>query len=137
VEYYVHIWPSGHSHPGQWNDYADSDTVLGFPLFGVAEIVSKSSVKLALSPSANSTEAVALPNSTNLTTGPELHAFTAIELSWTTEANKLYRLQWTHSLEAPQWVDLGPVITGTGTNVSLFDSTREHSQGFYRVRVLP
>ena len=136
-EYYVHIWPSAHSNPGQWNDYAESDTVLGFPLFGVAEITSQSSVKLALSPSADFAEAVALSSSTNLTIGPELHAFTAIELSWATEAAKKYRLQWTQSLDAPQWVNLEPPITGTGTNVSLFDSTREHSQGFYRVRVFP
>ena len=69
--------------------------------------------------------------------GPELHAFTAIELSWPSQASEFYQVQWTASLENPQWVDLGPVVTGSGANISLFDSTRSHPQGFYRVRIVP
>ena len=77
------------------------------------------------------------PIEVNSSPGPELHAFTAIELSWASEANRLYQLQWTASLDHQQWVDLGPVVAGSGANMSLFDSTRRHPQGFYRVRILP
>ncbi|MEI2724226.1 MAG: hypothetical protein V9H26_12005 [Verrucomicrobiota bacterium] len=70
------------------------------------------------------------------TTGPELRAFTAIELSWQSETNKLYRIQWTPSLNQPEWLNLEPTVLGTGTNVSAFDSTKEHPQGFYRVQVV-
>jgi hypothetical protein len=68
--------------------------------------------------------------------GPELHAFPAIELCWASETNKLYQVQWTPSLTQPQWLNLQPAVAPTGTNASIFDSTREHSQGFYRVQVL-
>jgi hypothetical protein len=44
-------------------------------------------------------------------------------------------VQWTSSLDPPQWLDLEPLVTGKGTNVSLFDSTRDHPNGFYRVQI--
>jgi hypothetical protein len=68
--------------------------------------------------------------------GPEVRAFTAIELSWPSDTNKLYRIQWTRSLAKPQWLDVEPLVSGTGTNVSVFDSTREHPQGYYRVQIV-
>jgi hypothetical protein len=88
---------------------------------------------LKASPSADNPEAVASP--TMASTGPELRVFTAIELSWPSETNKVYRIQWTPSLEQPQWTNLEPLISGTGAEVSLFDSAREHPQGFYRVLI--
>jgi len=69
-------------------------------------------------------------------TGPELRAFTAIELSWPSETNKRYRIQWTASLTQPQWQNLEPTALGTGANMSVFDSTREHPQGFYRLKIV-
>lgn len=140
VEYYVHLWPAatGSPAPGKWNDYGDADTVLGFPLYGVAEICPASSVRVPLSALANPVRAETIAHLQRVgTNGPELHAFTAIELSWWSETNKLYRVEWTGSLDQPQWENLEPVVSGTGTNVSLFDSTRVHPSGFYRVQAVP
>jgi hypothetical protein len=140
VEFYAHILPRGHYAAGKWNDYANADTVLAeqFPLYGVAEVSPTSTVKLELSASSNRAEAQRAAASliTAQTTGPQLHVFSAIELCWASEVNKTYRVQWTSSLEQPQWVDLESLVIGTGTNVSIFDSTREHPQGFYRVLIV-
>jgi hypothetical protein len=139
VELYVHMLPRGHYAAGKWNDYANAETVLAeqFPLYGVAEVSPASTVKLELSASSSHAEA---QRATSLiaaqTTGPQLSAFRAIELCWPSELGKTYRVQWTSSLEQPQWVHLEPLVIGTGTNVSVFDSTREHPQGFYRVQTV-
>lgn len=79
------------------------------------------------------------PTPTTLRTAasPELQIFTAIELVWPSEANLLYQVQWTPSLDPPQWVNVGPVLAGTGTTVSAFDSTRVHPQGFYHIQIVP
>jgi len=112
----------------------------------VARAASAPPVRLALRPSAKPTadDTVAYPPRVGTAlslaptnTGPELQVFTAIELVWAAEANHLYQVQWTPSLEPPRWVNFGPPVNGTGTSVSLFDSTRVHPQGFYRVQVLP
>jgi hypothetical protein len=79
------------------------------------------------------------PKPANVTPGspdPDLHAFTAVELGWSSEAGLLYQVQWTTSLTAPEWENLGSAVVGTGDKVSVFDSTRTHPQGFYRVRVI-
>lgn len=138
VEYYVHIWAAGQkSSSDKWNDYGNGDTVLGVPLYGVAEISPASTVRLSLSASLNPARAEAVSNSATVTTAsPELRAFTAVELSWSSETNNLYQVQWTVSLERPQWVNLGSRVRGTGTNLSIFDSTRVRPQGFYRVQVV-
>jgi len=132
IEFYGHIWPQGHTHPGQWNDYADVDTVLGFPLYGVAEISPATIVRLSVGTlsDAFATSAVAA------TAGPELHAFTAIELSWASETNKVYQVQCAPSIEKARWENVGPAVKGTGSVLSIFDSTRRHSQTFYRVAVV-
>lgn len=139
VEFYVHMLPRGHYAAGKWNDYANADTVLAeqFPLYGVAEISPTSTVKLELSASSNQPEAQrAASLITAQVTSPELRAFSAIELCWASEVNKAYRVQWTSSLEQPQWVNLEPRVIGTGSTVSIFDSAREHPQGFYRVQIV-
>lgn len=123
--------------PGKWNDYGDAHTVLGFPLYGVAEISPASTLRLSLPVSLSPTKPQAVANPLVATTvGPELRAFTAMELSWLSETNKRYQVQWTASLDRPQWTDLEPPIWGTGTNLSVFSSTREHPHGFYQVRVV-
>jgi len=139
VEFYTHMLPRGHYAAGQWNDYANAQTVLAaqFPLYGVAEILPAASVRLPLLVTSEMRESAALANpSTATTTGPQLHAFTAIELSWSSETNRLYRVQWTPSLDPPEWTTLEPILSGTGTNVSVFDSTRQHPRGFYRVQIV-
>ena len=137
IEFYAHMWPRDHAAPGRWNDYGDGDTVLGFPLYGVAEVSPKSTARLTLS--ASSTQAAAetaVSATTSATITAQLYAFTAIELSWSSETNRFYQIQWTPSLDQPQWVSLEPRVLGTGTNVSIFDSTRTRPHGFYRVQVV-
>jgi hypothetical protein len=129
---------------GVMDEYRWSDNEGAFTV-EITRVASAPPVRLPLHPSANPTAAdtVAYPSkaasaSTLVPTnaGPELQAFTAIELVWPSEANHPYQLQWTPSLEPEQWVNFGPVIHGTGNEVSVFDSTRVHTQGFYRAQVL-
>ncbi len=140
TEYYTHMWPAGGSHgptPGKWNDYANVDDLWGTPLYGVAEVSPGSTVRLSLHAPSDAAELEALARLPAVATAsPELRAFTAIELRWPSETNKLYRIQWTPSIEQPRWLNLEPVVSGTGTNVSVFDSTREHPQGYYRVQAV-
>jgi hypothetical protein len=75
-------------------------------------------------------------NNASAPTVLELRAYTAIEISWPSENNHSYQLQWSASLDSPQWASLGPVIPGSGVEMSIFDSTRTHPQGFYRVRIV-
>jgi hypothetical protein len=127
-----------------WSDNEGTFTVQ------VTKVVSAPAVQLTLHPSLNPTDADAVANPATATaapttapttapaaTGPELHVFTAIELVWPSESNHLYQVQWTPSLDSPQWVNLGSVVSGSGGNVSVFDSTRIHPQGFYRVQIAP
>jgi hypothetical protein len=119
----------------------------------VTKVSSASTVRLQLHPSSSPTDANAVANPANATPNmtsalinapvnapamisPALHAFTAIELVWPTEAGHVYQVEWTSSLDQPQWANLGPAISGTGTDMSAFDSTRTHPQGFYRVQIL-
>jgi hypothetical protein len=127
----------------QWSDNEGAFTVQ------ITKAASTPAVQLSLHPSLNPTGADAVsnpakpattasagPSTSPAITGPELHAFTAIELSWPSEANRLYQVHWTPSLDSPQWVNLGPVVSGSGANLSVFDSTRMHPQGFYRVQIV-
>ena len=139
VEFYVHMLPRRHYAAGKWNDYENARTVLAeqFPLYGVAEILPMSSVRLSLPlPSATPESATLANQNTAATGGAELHAFTAIELTWISETNKVYQVQWTPSLEQPHWEPLGAPVRGTGTVLSTFDSTRQHPQALYRVLVV-
>lgn len=136
-ELYVHIWPEAHSDPGKWNDYSDLDTVLGFALYGVVEIVPSAGVRLSLPVgSVVGTPAVITNASVLPMASPELRASTAIELTWDSEVDRVYQPQWTASGEEPHWANLGPPVRGTGTVLSTFDSTREHPQAFYRLLVV-
>lgn len=136
-EFYVHIWPGAHSNPGQWNDYGDVDTVLGFPLYGVVEIVPAASVRLSLPVGAIEGTSAALTSVSALPmASPALLASTAIELSWASELHRVYQPQWTASAEKPEWSNLGPPVQGTGSVLSIFDSTREHPRAFYRLQVV-
>jgi hypothetical protein len=144
VEFYVHIWPPGSRSPGKWNDYLNVDNVFGFPLYGVAELPAGATLRLSLHPSSTATgtgevvnaSAEGAVNTATVATGPELHIYTAIELSWSSESNRLYQVQWTPSLDNPQWINLEPAVAGTGADVSLFDSTKEHGRGFYRLMIV-
>ncbi|MCX6929554.1 MAG: hypothetical protein NT154_41020 [Verrucomicrobia bacterium] len=99
-------------------------------------IVNGSFENLPLKPSSSPANPGGVANPTMVSIGPELHVFTALELSWSSETNKVYRIQRTPSLEQPQWTDLEPLVSGTGTDVSVFDSARNHPRGFYRVLIV-
>ena len=114
----------------------------------VTKVSSPSSVRLLLHPSSSPTDADAVANPANVApsatpapinastnVSPALQAFTAIELVWPSEVGQLYQVQWTSSLDQPQWANLGPTVSGNGTNLSSFDSTRTHPQSFYRVKI--
>ena len=98
-------------------------------------IIAPTAPNTAANNSSVSTPTVLLNNVSNPIV-PELHAYTAIEISWPSENNHSYQLQWTPSLDSPQWANLGPVIPGSGIEMSVFDSTRTHPQGFYRVQIV-
>lgn len=61
----------------------------------------------------------------------------AVEISWATETNKNYQLQWTASVDTTNWLNMGAVLSGTGSNTSAFDSTRFQQKKFYRILTLP
>ncbi|HXB60675.1 MAG TPA: hypothetical protein VNU95_13975 [Candidatus Acidoferrales bacterium] len=76
------------------------------------------------------------PNAPMVTPGPGLQIFTAIELVWPSLAGFFYQVQWSPSLDQSHWVNFGQAIPGTGADLSMFDSTRTHPQGFYRVEIV-
>jgi hypothetical protein len=126
---------------GVMDEYHWSDNE-GIFTVEVTKVASAPAVRLTLHPSLNPTDADVASNpaktaATPATTAPDLYIFTAIELVWPSETNHLYQVQWTPSMDPPQWVNFGPVISGSGNNVSVFDSTRIHPQGFYRVEIVP
>lgn len=125
----------------QWADNEGAFTVV------VTKVGSVSPLRLLLHPSLNPTDADAVPNSARVTpkvtstpvdgsviSSPALHVYTAIELVWPSEVGRPYQVQWTPSLDQPQWANVGPSLLGTGKDLSTFDSTRTHPQGFYRVQ---
>jgi hypothetical protein len=119
----------------QWSDNEGAFSVQ------ITKAASAPTVQLSLHPAPNPAGADAVANPAKAAaaptaTGPELHAFTAIELSWPSEGNRLYQVQWTPSLDAPLWTNFGPAVPGSGANLSVFDSTRTHAQGFYRVQMI-
>ena len=104
-----------------------------------ADAVANTAAAIAKAAAALNAVSVTPPGVTPATTipGPELHAYTAIEISWPSENNRSYQVQWAPSLDSLQWANLGPVFSGSGGEISLFDSTRAHPQGFYRVQIVP
>lgn len=106
-------------------------------------------IQVNLHPSSNPTAVDAVPNpvktapdvsnapNTPMTTpGPGLQIFTAIELVWPSLAGSFYQVQWSPSLDQSHWVNFGQAVAGTGADLSVFDSTRTHPQGFYRVQIV-
>lgn len=65
-----------------------------------------------------------------------LSIYTAVEICYPTEANKLYQLQFTTNLFGTNWMDFGAPVVGTGLTNCTFDSTRYSVKRYYRVIVL-
>jgi Lectin C-type domain len=131
------LCPPGSPSPGKWNDCTSADNLSACPVYGVVEITTPSKVHLSLRPPADSGPSEAVAANTSPAAGnPRLHASTAIELSWMSQSNRLYQLQWSPSLESPQWQNLDPVVSGNGAIVSYFASAHDHLTGFYRLQLV-
>lgn len=62
---------------------------------------------------------------------------TAIEVTWRSVVNTNYQVQWALTTSSNHWINLGAPITGTGSVISVLDSTRGHPAKFYRVVLTP
>ena len=62
-----------------------------------------------------------------------MSSWTAIEVGWTSQTNKLYQVQWTALPNTNEWFNLGDPIRGNGNTNALLDSTRFDPKKFYRV----
>jgi hypothetical protein len=65
--------------------------------------------------------------------GTEAEIYTAVELTWETEAGKSYQVLYRTNLESQTWLPLGDPVPGTGNPVSVFDSTRTNATKFYKI----
>lgn len=68
---------------------------------------------------------------------PRLSIYTAVELVFSTETNKTYQLQYVTGAGLTNWTSLGTPIVGSGTNISMFDSTRSSPGRLYRFQIVP
>jgi len=57
----------------------------------------------------------------------------AVEVAWSTTVGRTYQVQSTPSLTNPNWSDFGLPFTGDGLPKSVFDTTRDATNRFYRV----
>jgi hypothetical protein len=133
---------------GVMDEYRSADNEGGFTV-RVMRSNSSAPIHLTLRPSLHPTDANAVAIPTRLPGSPVatetvspangtfvVRAFTAIELVWQSEIDHLYQVQWTPSLNPPKWANLGSLVSGSGAELSMFDSTRMHPQGFYRVQTV-
>ena len=71
-------------------------------------------------------------------TGEEMvaTAWRAVEIGWNSVTNATYQVQWASEFDTNTWFNFGPSVPGNGTTNSVFDSTRNGSRKFYRVKKL-
>jgi hypothetical protein len=65
--------------------------------------------------------------------GAPVNIWTAVEVTFQTQTNKLYQVQWASVVNTNAWFNLGGLIPGTGLTNSVFDSTRGQQQKYYRI----
>ena len=143
----------------KWPDSNDSSPALSFPLVLIAvpltntiELVKESgrgSVTVAQQPNADNGYTLMVDfndpadgpdrysivvSGCSLVLPPLLTAQVAsVALSWDTETNRSYQLQYSTSLAPNTWFDVAPPILGYGTNASFIDSVLAQPRRFYRV----
>jgi len=61
----------------------------------------------------------------------------AVEIYYTGVSNQWYQAQYSTNMAGSNWVNLGEAVLGTGGTNSVFDSTREAGEKFYRVIKVP
>jgi hypothetical protein len=104
---YVQIESPSGIYFGGWRTAPDSISDIGLPMNGVVEVAPVA--------------------------GPVLTIHTAVEITWPSQTNKLYQVQWTTGLNTNTWFDLGPEVPGNGSTNSIFDSIGTTPERFYRV----
>jgi Lectin C-type domain len=114
-EDFVFMWPLGAFRgAGLWNDFEENqDSVFGYPLHGVVEIVPP-----------------ALPT-------PILTIRPAVEICWQSHAGVRYQLQRSPSPNSAEWVNVGSPVTGTGEELCVTDAQRGFAQRIYRLLLIP
>jgi hypothetical protein len=64
--------------------------------------------------------------------------FDGYELSFFAETGRTYQIEFTADVGNPSWSNWGPLITGSGATVSLFDTQSSTvTSRFYRLKILP
>ena len=105
---FTRIYPPNSSRAGRWNDVSG---LAANNVCGVVEVVPGPASQIAIRQ--------------------------AVEISWTTQTTNRYQVQWASQVNSNAWFVLGASVQGTGANGSVFDTTREGSQRYYRVITLP
>ena len=78
-------------------------------------------------------DTVILHSPTNITNVGNLEIFTAAEVTWPSDSNVFYQVQWASELDTNTWNSIGGPILGNGSTSSILDSARGSSNKFYRV----
>ena len=63
--------------------------------------------------------------------------WTAVEIGWESNSGAQYQIQWATEANPHVWNYLGDPIAGTGSFITVFDTTRDAASKFYRVVKLP
>lgn len=75
-----------------------------------------------------------LINSPPSQANPPVEIMRATEIRWASRLGTVYQVEWTSSLNSDLWIDLGGPMIGTGLTMSAFDTARDTTGKFYRVR---
>jgi hypothetical protein len=62
---------------------------------------------------------------------------TNASISWNSESNRQYQVQYSSLLTSNSWANLGSPVTATGTNSTLTDAGALQTRRFYRVVQIP
>jgi len=75
---------------------------------------------------------------------PDAPAFTSVTatngivtLSWTSVAQRIYRVEHSANLAGTNWIALVPDVMATGSNSTVTNNVEGETQRYYRIRVLP
>lgn len=58
-------------------------------------------------------------------------------ISWQSESNVVYRVQWSITLAEDDWHDVGNAVTGNGQEMFLYDAAYDADMKAYRIVVEP
>jgi hypothetical protein len=109
IEHFAHMWPVGAPAaipPGTWNDLFDTSFYANFTLHGVVEREQGLATRITVA---------------------------SVEISWQSESNKVYQVQFASALSQNLWTDLGPPVTGSGRRMTFTDQVVQNPRRFYRV----